>query len=98
MPSSHLGVGLRFWQSVVNLGGVWEGLYRAANSSKSAGDEIGGALIPHAEHHGGAHVENVALPLKSPRTAARDYIPTGGGGGGQSSDKNVDTHSSSVME
>ena len=60
---------------VMDLGGVWHSVQALAHGSQGPGDEVGGALLAHAKHHGGAHVKGVALPVVVSRAAARYDIP-----------------------
>ncbi len=65
----------RLWQMVVDLGGIWNGLELLPNIGQDAGDQVGCALVSHAEHHGGAHIESVAFPVKMTSTASWNDIP-----------------------
>lgn len=74
---AYLGVRLGLGQAVVDLGRVGNRLQAPPHSCQGAGDEVGSAAVPHPEHHAGAHVEDVALPLVPPCAAARDDVPAG---------------------
>ena len=60
---------------VMDLSGVRLSVEALAHCSQSPGDEVGGALLTHAKHHGGAHIKGVALPVVVSRAAARYDIP-----------------------
>ena len=72
---NNLGVRGRGGQVVVDLGGVRHGVQLLADRRQRARDQVRRALLAKPEHHGGAHVKGVALPVKMPRAAARDDVP-----------------------
>ncbi len=49
---NNLGVCFRSRKVIVYLGGIRHGFQTLPNSGQRSGDEIGGALMPHAKHHG----------------------------------------------
>ena len=61
----------------MDLRWVGDAVDAAPNGGEGARDQVGGALLAHAEHHGRAHVEGVALPLVPPRTPAGNDVPAG---------------------
>ena len=74
-PEGYLGMCGRGGQVVVDLGGVRHGVQLLPNCRQRARDQVGRSLPPQPEHHGGAHVKGVALPVEVPRAAARDDVP-----------------------
>ncbi len=75
---ADLRVRLGLGQVVVDLGGVGIRVQALAHGGQRARDEIGGALLAHAEHHGAAHVKGEPLAHVVPRAAAGDDVPAGG--------------------
>ena len=71
----YLGMGCAFGQVVVDLGGVRDGLQALAHSCQGTRDEVGGAGVTHAKHHGGPHIKAIPLALIPASAAARDYVP-----------------------
>ena len=60
---------------VMDLSGVRHSVQALAHCGQGPSDEVGGALLAHAKHHGGAHIKGVALSVVVPRAAARYDIP-----------------------
>ena len=57
------------------LGGVWDGVQALAHSRERFGDEVGGALLAHAKHHGGSHIKGVAPPVVVSRAPPGYDVP-----------------------
>lgn len=57
------------------LGGVRHSVQALAHSREGSRDEISGAPLAHAKHHGGAHVKGVAFSVVVARAASWDDIP-----------------------
>ena len=60
---------------VMYLSGVRHSVQALAHGRQSPRDEVGGALLAHAKHHGGAHIKGVAVSVVVPRAATRYDIP-----------------------
>ena len=65
----------RLWQVVVYLSRIRLGVQLPADCSQRPGDEIGGALVSHAKHHGRSDIESVALPMEMPCAPSWDDVP-----------------------
>lgn len=74
MREPYIGVSLRAGQVVMYLGGVRHGVQVFADGSQRASDQVGGALMAHAKHHGGANVKGVTLPVEVSCAAAWDDV------------------------
>ena len=59
----------------MDLGGVWHRGQVLAHMCQGFCNQIGGALVPESEHHGGADVKGVALPLEVACAASRYDVP-----------------------
>ena len=68
-------MGGRLWKVVVYLSGVWDGFQLLASSLQRLGDEVGGALLTHAEHHAAAHIKCVPISVEDAGAAAWDDVP-----------------------
>ena len=51
------------------------GVQLPADRSQRPGDEVCGALVSHAKHHGRSDVKRVALPMEMPCAASWDDVP-----------------------
>ncbi len=60
---------------VVYLSRVWDSIQAFAHSGQRSGDEVSGALMAHAKHHGGPHIKGVALPVIVPCAPSRYDVP-----------------------
>lgn len=71
----HLGEARALGQVVEDLRGVRHSGHLLAHTFQALGDEVGGALVSKAKHHGRADVKSVALALEVSCAAAGHKVP-----------------------